>query len=160
MASQFVTFLLIFALGLAMVVVVNDIFSGLTDQMRDSASKPEIEDIITGLKTTVIDSYLLIKNGEEGSITVALDKLPTRLSGQYPYEITSFAKDIDDNGTLDVYYLNLTVDKITKRETITVSTGLTVEEVDLSINLRSIVTTHYLTTAKTSTGIAIKLDDS
>lgn len=160
LASQFITFLLVFALGLAMVVVVNEIFSELTDQVRESASKPEIEDVLRGLKTSISDSYMFIKNGEEGMITVTLDKLPVFLSGQYKYEIRSFAKDINSDGTADVYYLNMTVDKITSKETVTVATGLTVDEVNLSINLKSDITSHSLTTAKTSAGITIVLDDS
>jgi hypothetical protein len=135
-----------------MVVIVNDMFYGLNEQMRDSVAKPEIDDILKGLKSTIIESYMLIKNSDEGSITVTLEKLPLRLSETYLYEVQSFTLG-------NYYYLNLTVDKLTSTYTVTESIGLANDEVDMLIYLKSIESAHYLTTSKTSTGTTIRLDD-
>ncbi|MHA1167365.1 MAG: hypothetical protein ACTSP4_04605 [Candidatus Hodarchaeales archaeon] len=154
MASQYITFLLVFALGLSMVVVVNNIFSGLTDEMRDSVTAPTVEDTLKSIKKVIYSSYMMIKNGMEGDrVSVTITELPVMLANQYLYSISSHALG-------EQFYLELVVDKRTSLFTVSEALGLSSDAgVSISVSLSSAATTHYLTATKTSSGVEINVFD-
>ena len=154
MASQYITFLLVFALGLSMVVVVNNIFSGLTDEMRDSVTAPTVEDTLKSIKKVIFDSYMMVNNGMEGDyVSVSIPELPVMLANQYLYSISSYTLG-------EQFYLELVVDKRTSLFTVTEALGLSSDAgVSLSVSLSSASTTHYLTAIKTSSGVEINVFD-
>ncbi len=89
MASQYITFMVIFTLGLSLVIITNGMFSTLNDQFRENIAQVELDAILDQIKIQ-IQQNLLIHTEANQSITQNLELPPTLGQGfRYTLDITN-----------------------------------------------------------------------
>ena len=85
MASQYITFMIIFTLGLSLVIITNDMFATLSDQFQENIAEIELDAILDKIKIR-LQQNLVIHSEEEQSITQQLD-FPATLGHRFRYSI-------------------------------------------------------------------------
>ena len=85
MASQYITFIIIFTLGLSLVIITNNMFATLSDQFRENIAQVELESILEQLKMQ-IQQNLLIHPEIDQTISQQFE-LPTSLGRGFRYTI-------------------------------------------------------------------------
>lgn len=96
MASQYITFMIIFTLGLSLVIITNGMFSTLSDQFRENVAQVELDTILDQIQLQIQQS-LLIHPENNQSIYQRLEFPPALGQGfRYTLDITnsSDGKDI------------------------------------------------------------------
>ncbi len=89
MASQYITFMIIFTLGLSLVIITNGMFSTLSDQFRENIAQVELDTILDQIQLQIQQS-LLIHPEENQSIFQDLEFPPALGQGfRYRLEITN-----------------------------------------------------------------------
>ena len=59
MASQYITFMIIFTLGLSLVIITNGMFSTLSDQFRENIAQVELDTILDQIQLQIQQSLLI-----------------------------------------------------------------------------------------------------
>ncbi len=59
MASQYITFMIIFTLGLSLVIITNNMFSTLSDQFRENIAQVELNSILEQIQLQIQQSMLI-----------------------------------------------------------------------------------------------------
>lgn len=85
MASQYITFMIIFILGLSMVLITNSMFSTLSDQFRENIAEVELSQILDLIQTQILQSLLLPMDSNQ-TIDQQLE-LPVLLGQKFQYYI-------------------------------------------------------------------------
>ena len=75
MASQYITFMIIFTLGLSLVIITNGMFSTLSDRFRENIAQVELDTILEQIQLQIRQS-LLIHPEENQSIYQNLEFPP------------------------------------------------------------------------------------
>ena len=101
MASQYITFMIIFTLGLSLVIITNDMFSTLSEQFRENIAETELNTILTQLKLNIENNFNLIPN--ENQTQVLQYEVPPALGQGFRYYLdltnSSDGKSITLTGT-------------------------------------------------------------
>ncbi len=85
MASQYITFMIIFILGLSMVLVTNSMFATLSDQFRENIAEVELSQILDLIQMQILQSLLLPMDSNQ-TIDQQLE-LPILLGQKFQYYI-------------------------------------------------------------------------
>ncbi|MHA1214563.1 MAG: hypothetical protein ACTSR2_06735 [Candidatus Hodarchaeales archaeon] len=107
MASQYITFMIIFTLGLSLVIVTNNMFLTLSDQFSTNLAKLEMKQILEFIQLQV-QQTLLLGNENNRSLTQQFE-LPVLLGLKFRYTIeiyNSSANDIQIHGFTYNYEVN------------------------------------------------------
>ncbi|MHA2154655.1 MAG: hypothetical protein ACXABU_04895 [Candidatus Hodarchaeales archaeon] len=89
MASQYITFMIIFTLGLSLVIITNGMFSTLNDQFRENIAQVELDTILDQIQLQIQQS-MLIHPEENQSISQDFVFPPALGQGfRYRLEITN-----------------------------------------------------------------------
>ncbi|MHA1977433.1 MAG: hypothetical protein ACW98F_03605 [Candidatus Hodarchaeales archaeon] len=89
MASQYITFMVIFTLGLSLVIITNGMFSTLSDRFRENIAQVELDTILEQIQLQIQQS-LLIHPEENQSIYQNLEFPPALGQGfRYTLDITN-----------------------------------------------------------------------
>ncbi|MHA1995201.1 MAG: hypothetical protein ACW97Z_11710 [Candidatus Hodarchaeales archaeon] len=89
MASQYITFMIIFTLGLSLVIITNGMFSTLNDQFRENIAQVELNTILDQIQLQIQQS-MLIHPEENQSISQDFVFPPALGQGfRYRLEITN-----------------------------------------------------------------------
>ena len=59
MASQYITFMIIFTLGLSLVIITNDMFSTLSDHFRENVAQVELDTILEQIQLQIQQSLFI-----------------------------------------------------------------------------------------------------
>ena len=59
MASQYITFMIIFTLGLSMVIITNGMFTSLSEQFRENFADLELKEILEQIQLQIRQSTLI-----------------------------------------------------------------------------------------------------
>ena len=86
MASQYITFMIVFTLGLSMVIVTNEMFTTMSDQFQLNIAEFEMDQVLDEIQTQIFENLLLISNFNQ-TIEQRLD-LPENLAQGYGYTIS------------------------------------------------------------------------
>lgn len=86
MASQYVTYLLIFVVGLMLVIFSDSILYTITDDFKDSMAYPELEKTVVSIRNQIISGISEVQQNPETRITYNLN-LPQQLAKKYTYNI-------------------------------------------------------------------------
>lgn len=89
MASQYITFMMIFTLGLSLVILTNSMFLTLSENFRDTLANMEMQDILEFLQNQI---QLSLQFGNSGNFTITQHINLPSLLGQglrYSIEITN-----------------------------------------------------------------------
>lgn len=85
MASQYITFMIVFTLGLSMVIVTNEMFTTMSDQFQLNIAEFEMKQVLDEIQTQIYENLLLTSNFNQ-TIQQRLD-LPENLAQRYGYTI-------------------------------------------------------------------------
>ena len=85
MASQYITFMIIFTLGLSMVIITNNMFATLSDQFQENVAQIELETILDKIKIQLQQNLLL--HPEEEQIISQQFEFPSSLGHRFRYLI-------------------------------------------------------------------------
>ena len=85
MASQYITFMIIFTLGLSLVIITNNMFATLSDQFQENIGQIELDAILDKIKIQ-LQQNLLIHPQEGQSIAQQLE-FPGTLGHRFRYII-------------------------------------------------------------------------
>ncbi|PWI48431.1 hypothetical protein CEE45_06780 [Candidatus Heimdallarchaeota archaeon B3_Heim] len=89
MASQYITFMIIFTLGLSLVIITNGMFSTLSDQFRENVAQVELDTILDQIQLQ-IQQNLLIHPENNQSIYQRFEFPPALGQGfRYTLDITN-----------------------------------------------------------------------
>ena len=86
MASQYITYLLVFLVGLTLVVFSDSIFNTLTDDFKNSVADPELQELTERIRDQVIEGIAIVQQNPEISLQIDLD-LPITLANKFTYEL-------------------------------------------------------------------------
>lgn len=120
MANQYITYLLIFVVGLTLVIFSDSIFFTLTDDFKNSVAEPELQEITDNLRDQIIEGLSFVQKNPEVNLMIDLD-LPITLANKFTYEIRM---KIDSQGN---YLLNATT-KLRNSKNLIVTTNLGINE--------------------------------
>ncbi|WP_455463528.1 hypothetical protein, partial [Candidatus Hodarchaeum mangrovi] len=93
MASQYITFMMIFTLGLSLVILTNSMFLTLSEEFRDNLANLEMREILEFLQSQIQQSLQLC---DSGNITInQYINLPSLLGQglRYSIEITNVSNN-------------------------------------------------------------------
>lgn len=85
MASQYITFMVVFTLGLSMVIVTNEMFTTMSDRFQLNIAEFEMDQILGEIQTQIYENLLLTSNFNQ-TIEQRLD-LPENLAQGFGYTI-------------------------------------------------------------------------
>ena len=149
MAHQYVTYLIIFTLGLGLVVASAQIFGTLNSQFQQNTADLQLKYQLRKIKDKISSLILNGENKADYKSQIKL-QLPTHLGSQYTYSISFF---VDEN---NVWYLQGTINgleivkstKIPNFQKTFVGTGSFTSNngilvVDISINATTILCSLY-----------------
>lgn len=85
MASQYITFMIIFILGLNLVIITNSMFMILSDQFQQNIADVEMSQILDLIKTQIMQTILLPTDHNQ-TVEQQLE-LPTLLGRKFQYSI-------------------------------------------------------------------------
>ncbi|MHA1971629.1 MAG: hypothetical protein ACTSW1_01480 [Candidatus Hodarchaeales archaeon] len=94
MASQYITFMIIFTLGLSLVIITNNMFLTLSDQFGTNLAKLEMKQILEFLQLQV-QRNLLLGNDNNRSFTQQFE-LPVLLGQKFRYTIEIYNSSTND----------------------------------------------------------------
>lgn len=101
MASQYITFMIIFTLGLSLVIITNDMFSTLSEQVRKNIAETELSTLLTQLKLNLENNLNLIT--KENQTLIFQYEVPSALGQGFRYFVdmtnSSDGKTITLTGT-------------------------------------------------------------
>ncbi|WP_455140041.1 hypothetical protein [Candidatus Hodarchaeum mangrovi] len=107
MASQYITFMMIFTLGLSLVILTNSMFLTLSEEFRDNLANLEMREILEFLQSQIQQSLQLC---DSGNITInQYINLPSLLGQglRYSIEITNVSNnEIQLHGFTTKYEVN------------------------------------------------------
>jgi len=107
MASQYITFLMIFTLGLSLVILTNSMFLTLSEEFRNNLANMEMREILEFLQSQIQQSLQL---GDSGNFTINQHVSLPSLLGQglrYSIEITNTTdNEIQLRGFTSKYEVN------------------------------------------------------
>lgn len=85
MASQYITFMIVFTLGLSMVIVTNEMFTTMSDRFQLNIAEFEMDQVLGEIQTQIYENLLLTSNFNQ-TIEQRLD-LPENLAQGFGYTI-------------------------------------------------------------------------
>ncbi len=101
MASQYITFMIIFTLGLSMVIITNGMFTTLSEQFRENIADLELDEILEKIKLQIRQNTLI--HPEETQIILQQLEFPISIGQGFRYFIelsnTSDGRSIILKGT-------------------------------------------------------------
>ncbi|MFX1504824.1 MAG: hypothetical protein ACFFDC_01805 [Promethearchaeota archaeon] len=109
MASQYITFMIIFILGLNLVIITNVMFLTLSDQFRQNIAKIEMDNILNLIQKQ-IQQTLLLPTDNNHIIEQQLE-LPTLIGDMSPYSIEIY-NSTDNQIVLHGFSSNGDIDQI------------------------------------------------
>ncbi|MFX0114678.1 MAG: hypothetical protein ACFFB3_09025 [Candidatus Hodarchaeota archaeon] len=86
--AQYLTVMLLFALGLGMVVAVNYLFDGLTDSVQDNVARKRLENYTYTVRDKIIQTIAIGQQGAQNSEVRTEIHLPAKIGTIYDFEIT------------------------------------------------------------------------
>ncbi len=99
MASQYITFMIVFTLGLSMVIVTNEMFTTMSDRFQLNIAEFEMDEVLDEIQTQIYENLLLTSNFNQ-IIEQRLD-LPENLAQRFGYTIgisNSTSNEVSING--------------------------------------------------------------
>lgn len=99
MASQYITFMIVFTLGLSMVIVTNEMFTTMSDRFQLNIAEFEMDEVLDEIQTQIYENLLLTSNFNL-TIEQRLD-LPENLAQGFGYTIgisNSTSNEVSING--------------------------------------------------------------
>lgn len=99
MASQYITFMIVFTLGLSMVIVTNEMFTTMSDRFQLNIAEFEMDEVLDEIQTQIYENLLLTSNFNQ-IIEQRLD-LPENLAQGFGYTIgisNSTSNEVSING--------------------------------------------------------------
>lgn len=96
MASQYITFMIIFTLGLSLVIITNGIFLSVSEQFKKDIAEIEMDQNLKLIQSQLYQN-LLLKTSSLQTIEQKIE-LPVLLGRQYQYSIE--ISNSDDNNTI------------------------------------------------------------
>jgi hypothetical protein len=108
MASQYITFMIIFIMGLGLVIITNSMFLSISDQFRQNIASVEMDQILTLIQEQIQRNILL--SADDQQIIEQQLELPDLLGQglRYSIELSNSSQNILIHG----YTLNKNIDKI------------------------------------------------
>ena len=85
MASQYITFMIVFSLGMTMVIMTNSMFLNLSDQVRQNIADVELTQILDELQIEILQ-IIYLPSGPNQTVEQIID-LPQILGQGFQYEI-------------------------------------------------------------------------
>jgi len=85
MASQYITFMIIFTLGLSMVIITNGMFTSLSEQFRENVAEFELNDILATIQLQIRQNTLI--HTEENQIILQQLEFPMSIGQGFRYSI-------------------------------------------------------------------------
>lgn len=85
MASQYITFMIVFTLGLSMVIVTNEMFTTMSDRFQLNIAEFEMDQVLDEIQTQIYENLLLTSNFNQ-TIQQRLN-LPENLAQGFGYTI-------------------------------------------------------------------------
>ncbi|MHA2223591.1 MAG: hypothetical protein ACXAC8_00050 [Candidatus Hodarchaeales archaeon] len=85
MASQYITFMIVFTLGMTMVIMTNSMFLNLSDQVRQNIADTELTQILDELQLKILQ-IIYLQSGSNQTVKQVLE-LPQILGQGFQYEI-------------------------------------------------------------------------
>ncbi|MHA1512840.1 MAG: hypothetical protein ACTSRJ_02110 [Candidatus Hodarchaeales archaeon] len=85
MAAQYITFMIIFTLGLSMVIITNDMFTTLSEQFRENVADIELNEIIEKIELQIRQNTLI--HPEENQIIHQQLEFPISIGHGFRYLI-------------------------------------------------------------------------
>ena len=85
MASQYITFMIIFTLGLSMVIITNGMFTTLSEQFRENVADLELTEILEQIKIQICQNTLI--HPENDQIIQQQLEFPQSIGQGYRYSI-------------------------------------------------------------------------
>ncbi|MFX1285239.1 MAG: hypothetical protein ACFFB5_16420 [Promethearchaeota archaeon] len=110
MASQYITFMIIFILGLSMVLLTNNMFSTLSDQFRENLAEIEMSQILDLIQSQIMQT-LLFSSDYNQTIDQQLE-LPILLGQKFQYNIEIY-NTTDNQVTLHGYSSDGKINQLT-----------------------------------------------
>jgi len=98
-ASQYITFMIVFTLGLSMVIVTNEMFTTMSDRFQLNIAEFEMDEVLDEIQTQIYENLLLTSNFNQ-IIEQRLD-LPENLAQRFGYTIgisNSTSNEVSING--------------------------------------------------------------
>jgi hypothetical protein len=86
--AQYLTVMLLFALGLGMVVAVNYLFDGLTDSVQDNVARKKLENYTYTIRDKIIQTIAIGQQTAQNSEIRTEINLPAKIGTIYEFEIT------------------------------------------------------------------------
>jgi len=84
-ASQYITFMIVFTLGLSMVIVTNEMFTTMSDRFQLNIAEFEMDQVLDEIQTQIYENLLLTSNFNQ-TIQQRLN-LPENLAQGFGYTI-------------------------------------------------------------------------
>ncbi|MHA2367617.1 MAG: hypothetical protein ACXADX_02255 [Candidatus Hodarchaeales archaeon] len=95
--SQYITVMLLFSLGLAMVVAVNFLFEGLTESVQDTVARERLEEFTINVRDKIVQTIAIgQQSGQNSQVRTELH-LPTKIGTKYDFEITLLSTSADNS---------------------------------------------------------------
>ena len=85
MASQYITFMIIFTLGLSLVIITNDMFSTLSDHFRENVAQVELDTILEQIQLQIQQSLLI--HPEDNQTIYRQLEFPSALGQGFRYNL-------------------------------------------------------------------------
>ena len=85
MASQYITFMIIFTLGLSMVIITNGMFTTLSEQFRENIADLELNDILDQIQLQIRQNTLI--HPEKDQIILQQMEFPISIGQGFRYLI-------------------------------------------------------------------------
>lgn len=85
MASQYITFMIIFTLGLSMVIITNGMFTTLSEQFRENVADLELNEILEKIQLQIRQNTLI--HPEENQIILQQLEFPISIGQGFRYFI-------------------------------------------------------------------------
>ena len=104
MASQYITFMIIFTLGLSMVIITNGMFTTLSEQFRENVADLELNEILEHLRLQIQQNAFF--NTEENQIIMHQIELPSSLGQGFRYSIQLSNSSDGRSVIISAYTLN------------------------------------------------------
>ena len=121
MASQYITFMIIFTLGLSMVIATNTMFTSMSEQFRLNIADYEMTNILEGVELQIVQNLLFPTNSNQ-TIEQKLE-MPVNLAQSFVYTI-----DISNSSENSIILHGVTLDgQIDQSRTFSISSIYSIE---------------------------------
>jgi len=98
--SEYVTYLIIFSLGMIVVVTVQALFSGLATNVAADVARVELQELTLGTRDKIMDLLELTRGSSGRQVLQDQINLPAALGGQFRYSISLDADNNQVVGTI------------------------------------------------------------